>query len=716
MLQFVHEKRKCRVDISGFRRPGLFPPTRFDGDCPADSCPEMTDGMDRDASGGFLVAGGTFRGCDVLRFVGKGGMGEVWLLRHPVLRSDFAVKIIPPDVLDSDDEAKERFFREARIAANIRHPSLVAVYDGGRDPETGYYFLLMDYLSGGTVADRIERERRLPVREASRIVRSVAKGLVELNRNGIVHRDVKPSNMLIAADGSVKLSDPGIARVSGSGEATLTLPDFALGTPLYMPYEQIVDSHAVDCRADIFALGISYFEMLTGVCPDAELSPGEIFAKRVDGAPIPDIRGVNTAIPADVAGLISRMTELDVAKRLVKPEAVVVALDGILRDPCRRTESVRTVRMPWNWFSAGIGVLAGLVFFSVWWMASEASKTGSGTDGTALFEEAPGFHVPDPIDPAPVLATQIVRSVREVVKTVVVTNVVDIAPRAPDAAADAPLAPETAAVDGGGETGMPSVVRAGPGEKRSVSICGISVVYPGEMEKEKAMLVEMTQAAERKVRWLLAVPGGESVQTTVRRIVLTRREGDGEYDYDSSRKELVVPPACSGDVKRLAMLVARFMTSRRDAPREPFADVLYRYAFLKTYDALVPGAGEALLKKALSRSDRLESLYRSADYNGCRFRYGTRNQTIPVRFVREYRTGMIFGLFERIGGFGGAERLFAGYFACKRATVKLGGGRGSTLSDSDFAALLSKASGKDMFSVLTRNGWCVDRHATRLDE
>ena len=141
-----------------------------------------------------------FHGYSVVRPVGVGGAGEVWLVRHSMLQTDFAVKIIPKAVLDADAELRDQFSVEAKISGMVRHPSLVSVYDAGLDDSTGLYFLVMDYMPGGTVASRLSRERRFPLRKAASFVRNVAAGLVELKRLGIVHRDIKPLNMLIAAD------------------------------------------------------------------------------------------------------------------------------------------------------------------------------------------------------------------------------------------------------------------------------------------------------------------------------------------------------------------------------------------------------------------------------------------------------------------------------------------------------------------------------------
>ena len=147
----------------------------------------------------LLTVGAAFRGYRVLRRIGVGGTGEVYLARHETMGVDHAVKVIDRRQVEGDAEFNVRFLREVRIAARLRHPALVAVHDAGQDEVTGLYFVAMDYLPGGTVADELAKLHRFSIAKALGIARTVAEGLSALEAAGVVHRDVKPSNMLIAA-------------------------------------------------------------------------------------------------------------------------------------------------------------------------------------------------------------------------------------------------------------------------------------------------------------------------------------------------------------------------------------------------------------------------------------------------------------------------------------------------------------------------------------
>ena len=385
-------------------------------------------------------AGDRFRSYTVERLLGRGGVGEVWLMRHEILDRYFAVKLIEKRRFDIDEEAKARFLREARLAAKVRHPSLVSVYDAGLDPETKHYFLVMDYLAGGDVASRLAKVGRFTAREAASIVLTVAEALVELKKHGLVHRDVKPSNILYEANGKVRLADPGIVRESAFAGKTITQTGFALGTPAYMSFEQIMDSHQVDIRSDIYSLGVTFFELLTGTCPDGELSATKLLKKRMDGVGIPNAREVNKNVPAELADFIGRMTAMDVAGRVATPEEVVDRMKAFLGVKTGGAASGAKPRSP---AATLLFVLSALFFAAaaaVWWM-----KPGVDKSVPPPVEEIPpsAEEIAPPVAelpyeapmPEPVVVTNTVRltetvtitNVREEVKTVVVTNVVEAA-------------------------------------------------------------------------------------------------------------------------------------------------------------------------------------------------------------------------------------------------------------------------------------------------
>lgn len=203
---------------------------------------------------------GRFR---LLRKLGAGSLGEVYLGEADKKR--YAIKILPKDV-SQDHHAQIRFMREAQLGAKIQHPHLIRCLAFLKDPKTNIRYLVMEYASGGSVQAVLHREKKLPLKRATQIVLDVARGLEELHSRGYVHRDVKPSNILLGRDGTAKLGDLG-AAFQLHQSTQLTALGQELGTPAYMPWEQHLNPSLVDRRTDIFALGVSYYRMVTGKLP-----------------------------------------------------------------------------------------------------------------------------------------------------------------------------------------------------------------------------------------------------------------------------------------------------------------------------------------------------------------------------------------------------------------------------------------------------------------
>lgn len=282
----------------------------------------------------LLKPGMKFGDYTVVRLLGAGGMGAVYLIRGA--ESEFALKILDPDVEKSDAEYQRRFLFEAELAMTIRHPNLIAVYDVGRDPETGYAYIVMEYVPGGTVRDRIEKWGALPIEESCDIVMRVANALVAVEAHHVVHRDIKPDNIMFTADGvTPKLADLGIARRStGTAQSTvLTQSGCLVGSPAYMAPEQMIDSHRADIRADIHALGVTFWEMLAGRRPYPSDSPMELVARAMRCESLPDVRVVRESVPAGIAALIARMCQPVASRRIQRPQDVVDALHRLRRNP-----------------------------------------------------------------------------------------------------------------------------------------------------------------------------------------------------------------------------------------------------------------------------------------------------------------------------------------------------------------------------------------------
>jgi serine/threonine protein kinase len=208
---------------------------------------------------------------EILGLIGKGGMGAVYKARQPMLDRFIALKILPPAVA-GDPGFAERFNREARALARLNHPNIVAVYDFGKAGDLHY--LLMEFVDG-TNLRQVEQAGKLSSEQALMIVPKICEALQYAHDQGVVHRDIKPENILLDKSGRVKIADFGIAKMVGQGPADVSLTGArdVVGTPHYMAPEQIEKPQAVDHRADIYSLGVVFYEMLTGELPLGKFSP-----------------------------------------------------------------------------------------------------------------------------------------------------------------------------------------------------------------------------------------------------------------------------------------------------------------------------------------------------------------------------------------------------------------------------------------------------------
>ncbi len=214
---------------------------------------------------------------EVRELVGRGGMGSVYRARQVRLERDVALKLLPPGLADQPGFA-ERFTREARALARLSHPNIVTVFDFGH--VEGHYYLVMEYISGVNLRQLLQ-QRMLDPKEALALVPQICDALQYAHDRGVVHRDVKPENILLDDQGRLKIADFGLAKLTDPDAAgtTLTAPHQIMGTPRYMAPEQIERSHHVDHRADIYSLGIVFYEMLTGELP---LGRFEVPSKKVE--------------------------------------------------------------------------------------------------------------------------------------------------------------------------------------------------------------------------------------------------------------------------------------------------------------------------------------------------------------------------------------------------------------------------------------------------
>jgi tRNA A-37 threonylcarbamoyl transferase component Bud32 len=218
-----------------------------------------------------LKPGDAFHGLEIVELLGRGGMGVVYKARQPSLDRFVALKILPRK-LALDPDFQNRFIREAKALGSLSHPNIVAVHDFGA--EAGLFFFVMEFVDGVNLR-RLLRDRKLTPEEALKIVPQLCDALEYAHSEGIVHRDIKPENILVDRKGRVKIADFGLAKIVGDERRAhaLTLTNMVMGTPHYMAPEQLENPKAVDHRADIYSMGVVFYEMLTGELPLGRFEP-----------------------------------------------------------------------------------------------------------------------------------------------------------------------------------------------------------------------------------------------------------------------------------------------------------------------------------------------------------------------------------------------------------------------------------------------------------
>jgi eukaryotic-like serine/threonine-protein kinase len=261
--------------------------------------------------------GETIGSYQVLKQLGSGAMGEVYLAEHRHLKRKAAVKLLAPELVGRPD-LLERFFLEARATSAIAHPGIVQVFDCEVDA-TGRPYIVMEFLDGETLAAVLARRGALPPVTAARLARGMAEALEAAHVKGIVHRDLKPENIFVQAQppDSVKLVDFGIAKLAGdfrAGQVHQTRSGALMGTPLYMSPEQCRDSANLDSRTDLYSLGCVLYEMLTGHPPFTHANLGDLVVAHMTETP-KDARAVNPAVPPALAELTADLLRKNPAER-----------------------------------------------------------------------------------------------------------------------------------------------------------------------------------------------------------------------------------------------------------------------------------------------------------------------------------------------------------------------------------------------------------------
>ena len=257
--------------------------------------------------------------------IGRGGMGVVYRARDERLQRRVAIKVLPPELAFQQD-IRQRFTREAQTAARLSHPHIVPIHSVGEGQ--GLVYFVMGYVDGESVAARIRRRGRLPPDEVRRIMKETADALGAAHALSVIHRDIKPDNILLEGTrGRVMVTDFGIAKALSTGAgATLTGVGVAIGTPAFMSPEQAAGERNIDGRSDLYSLGIVAYQMLTGALPFSAPSVAGVLMKQITEA-APDLRRKRPETPEDLALAVARCLEKDPENRWPTADALRRALE-----------------------------------------------------------------------------------------------------------------------------------------------------------------------------------------------------------------------------------------------------------------------------------------------------------------------------------------------------------------------------------------------------
>jgi len=317
-------------------------------------------------------------GFRILEKIGQGGMGTVYRAKQVSLDRIVALKVLKPS-LAKDLEFIARFRREALAAAKLNHPNIVQAIDVGFEEGTLYF--AMEYVEGRSLQQILDKEGALDEEEATRYVRQIAEALVCAHKAGLVHRDIKPDNILVTMDGTVKLADLGLAK--GGADSSLTDTGTILGTPYYMSPEQARGDKDLDTSSDLYSLGATWFHMATGRVPFDGKTAANILIKHLSELP-PKAHRINPKVSEAVGRIIDRLMRKNRDRRIATPSILLEQLDALAEGertlvppeptqvqpgrPCVRRRNERTKRIPWDknfWIGLGFGTAVVLAIVGV---------------------------------------------------------------------------------------------------------------------------------------------------------------------------------------------------------------------------------------------------------------------------------------------------------------------------------------------------------------
>ena len=319
-----------------------------------------------------MLAAELARQYDIVRLLGAGGMGSVWLARERSLDRLVAIKVVSGESFTTGN-VRERFRREARIAARLLHPNVVPLFAFGETPDALYF--AMGYVEGESLADRMEREGRLPRAAATRVLEEISDALAFAHREGVVHRDVKPENILLEAkSGRAMLADFGIARAADA-TTSVTLTGIAVGTPSYMSPEQALGTRDVDGRSDIYSLGVVGYRMLMGRLPFSGPGARALMAQHATAKP-DDLTLAVAPADRELARVIMCAIEKDPAARWSRAEDLRDELQTLARSDSALPEGLQRVEMVGTKFLAADVAIGGIFYVAALWDSRFAGDPG----------------------------------------------------------------------------------------------------------------------------------------------------------------------------------------------------------------------------------------------------------------------------------------------------------------------------------------------------
>ena len=317
---------------------------------------------------------------EIMQEIGHGGMGRVYQARHRMMDREVAVKVINREWVQKQ-EAIDRFHREVKTAASLDHPNIVTAYDA--EQANDLHFLVMEFVDGTNLAQTVKRNGPLPVAKACDYVRQAAEGLQYAHDKGMVHRDIKPHNLIVTKDDVVKIVDFGLASLvpqrdssevdTISSSTDLTVAGAIMGTPDFISPEQSEDARNIDGRSDIYSLGMTLYFLLAGRVPFEVGSPAMKLRKHMDAEPAP-LETLRDDIPESLSATLARMITKNPDERLQSPAEVAKALASIaVSTPVASSQTSQRMRRR---TALGIGGLLLALISSGQWLAFSGSQPG----------------------------------------------------------------------------------------------------------------------------------------------------------------------------------------------------------------------------------------------------------------------------------------------------------------------------------------------------